>query len=183
MFYGDGLISFYNEDTYEKSLIELFQNLGYMYYYGPDIERDYKNPLYMDDLNALYQINNKLDKEAVDKTIEVIQDFGNDSLENKNNKFMEYLQNGINVNYWKDGKEKSTHVKLIDFENERNNTFTVINQWTVEEKEVKRPDIVVFVNGFPLVVCELKSPSRENTDTSEAYNQLKKIYASYSFPF
>ena len=174
MFYGDGLISFYNEDTYEKSLIELFQNLGYMYYYGPDIERDYKNPLYMDDLNALYQINNKLDKEAVDKTIEVIQDFGNDSLENKNNKFMEYLQNGINVNYWKDGKEKSTHVKLIDFENERNNTFTVINQWTVEEKEVKRPDIVVFVNGFPLVVCELKSPSRENTDTSEAYNQLKK---------
>lgn len=171
---GVGLISIYNEDAYEKSLIELFQNLGYMYYYGPDIERDYKNPLYMDDLNVLYQINNKLDKEAVDKAVTVIQDFGIGSLEDKNNKFMEYLQNGVNVNYWKDGEEKSTHVKLIDFENQGNNAFTVINQWTVEEKEIKRPDIIVFVNGFPLVVCELKSPSREDTDTSEAYNQLKK---------
>lgn len=169
-----GFISFYNEDDYEKSLIELFQNLGYMYYYGPDIERDYKNPLYMDDLDVLYKINNGLDEEAVNKAIEVIQDFGIGSLEDINNKFMEYLQNGVSVNYWKDGEEKSSHVKLIDFGNERANTFTVINQWTVEEKEVKRPDIIVFVNGFPLVVCELKSPSRDDTDTSEAYNQLKK---------
>ena len=165
-------ISVYNEDSYEKSLIELFQNMGYQHLYGPDIERDYKNPLYMDDLNILYDINNQLDKEAVDKAIEVIQDFGIGSLEDKNNKFMDYIQNGINVNYWKDGEEKSTHVKLIDYDNELN-TFTVINQWTVEEIEIKRPDIIVFVNGFPLVVCELKSPAREDADTSEAYNQLK----------
>ena len=166
------LISFYNEEAYENSLIELFQNLGYQHYYGPDIERDYTNPLFMDDLDVLYQINNQIDKEAVDKAIEEIQDFGIGSLEDKNNKFMDYLQNGINVTYWKDGEEKSTHVKLIDYEG--SNRFTVINQWTVEEIEVKRPDIVVFVNGFPLVVCELKSPAREDTDTSEAYNQLKK---------
>ena len=165
-------ISVYNEDSYEKSLIELFQNMGYQHLYGPDIERDYKNPLYMDDLNILYDINNQLDKEAVDKAIELIQDFGIGSLEDKNNKFMDYIQNGINVNYWKDGEEKSTHVKLIDYDNELN-TFTVINQWTVEEIEIKRPDIIVFVNGFPLVVCELKSPAREDADTSEAYNQLK----------
>ena len=165
-------ISVYNEDSYEKSLIELFQNLGYQHLYGPDIDRDYKNPLYMDDLNILYDINNQLDKEAVDKAIEVIQDFGIGSLEDKNNKFMDYIQNGINVNYWKDGEEKSTHVKLIDYDNELN-TFTVINQWTVEEIEIKRPDIIIFVNGFPLVVCELKSPAREDADTSEAYNQLK----------
>ena len=165
-------ISVYNEDSYEKSLIELFQNMGYQHLYGPDIERDYKNPLYMDDLNILYDINNQLDKEAVDKAIEVIQDFGIGSLEDKNNKFMDYIQNGINVNYWKDGEEKSTHVKLIDYDNELNK-FTVINQWTVEEIEIKRPDIIVFVNGFPLVVCELKSPAREDADTSEAYNQLK----------
>lgn len=87
---------------------------------------------------------------------------------------MDYLQNGVSVNYQKDGEEKSTHVKLIDFENKENNLFTVINQWTIVDKENKRPDIVVFVNGFPLVVCELKSPSREDADTSEAYNQLKK---------
>ena len=152
----------------------MFQNLGYNSFYGPNIERDYKNPLYMDDIDILYGINNQLDKEAVDKAIEVIQDFDIGSLEEKNNKFMDYLQNGINVNYWKDGKEESTHVKLIDYDNLDNNLFTAINQWTVVDKETKIPDIVVFVNGFPLVVCELKSPSRENTDTSEAYNQLKK---------
>lgn len=163
----------YNEDAYEKSLIELFQNLGYQHYYGPDIDRNHKNPLYLEDLNRLYDINNHLDKEAIDKAIETIQDFGIGSLEDKNNKFMDYLQNGINVTYWKDGQEKSTHVKLIDYDNLDNNLFSVINQWTVEEKEIKRPDIVIFVNGFPLVVCELKSPSREDTDTSEAYNQLK----------
>ena len=168
-------ISFYNEEAYEKSLMELFQNLGYNSFYGPDIERDYKNPLYMDDLEILYNINNQLDKEAVDKAIELIQDWGIGSLEEKNNKFMEYLQNGINVKYWSsNGKEESTYVKLIDYDNLDNNIFTVINQWTVVDNEIKIPDIVVFVNGFPLVVCELKSPSRENTDTSEAYNQLKK---------
>ena len=88
----------YNEDSYEKSLIELFQNLGYNYYYGPEIDRDYKNPLYMDDLNILYNLNNDLDAEAVDKAIETIQEWGPGSLEDKNNKFMNYLQNGINVN-------------------------------------------------------------------------------------
>ncbi len=167
-------ISFYNEETYEKSLIELFQTLGYNHYYGPDVERDYKNPLYMADLDALYQINNKLDKEAVDKAIEIIQDFGIGSLEEKNNKFTDYLQNGISVNYWKDGKENSTHVNLINFDEVEANIFTIINQWTVVDREIKIPDIVVFVNGIPVVVCELKSPSREDADTSEAYTQLKK---------
>lgn len=164
----------YNENSYEQSIIELFQNLGYAYYYGPEIERDYKNPLFIDDLHNLYSINSDLDREAVDKTIETIHDFGICSLEDKNNKFMDYLQNGINVNYWKDGKEESTHVKLIDFDNLDSNLFTVINQWTVVDKETKIPDVVVFVNGFPLVVCELKSPARDDTDTSEAYTQLKK---------
>jgi len=167
-------ISVYNENSYEQSIIELFQNLGYDYYFGPDVERDYKNPLFKLDLDNLYSINKSLDKEAVDKAIEVIQDFGIGSLEDINNKFMNYLQNGVSVNYWKDGKELSTLVKLIDFDELDSNAFTVINQWTVVDKETKIPDVVVFVNGIPLVVCELKSPSREDADTSEAYTQLKK---------
>ena len=167
-------ISVYNENSYEQSIIELFQNLGYDYYFGPDVERDYNNPLFKLDLDNLYSINRSLDNEAVKKAIEVIQDFGIGSLEDINNKFMSYLQNGISVNYWKDGKELSTLVKLIDFDNLDSNAFTVINQWTVVDKETKIPDVVVFVNGIPLVVCELKSPSREDADTSEAYTQLKK---------
>ena len=128
----------------------------------------------MDDLNVLYNINNQLDVEAVDKAIEVIQELDIGSLEDKNNKFMDYLQHGVSVNYWKNGQENSTHVKLVNFDNNDLNEFTVINQWTIVDKATKIPDIVVFVNGIPLVVCELKSPSREDTDTSEAYKQLKK---------
>jgi len=168
------LIKIYNEDSYEKSIMELFQSLGYNDYYGPDIERDYKDPLFRHDLENLYRINRSLDSEAVSKAIETIQDLGIGSLEDLNNKFMDYLQNGVSINYWKDGEELSTHVKLVDFENLDSNLFTVINQWTVIDKETKRPDVVGFVNGIPLVVCELKSPSREDADVSEAYRQLHR---------
>ena len=174
IFYGVVKISIYNENSYEQSIVELFQSLGYNHYYGPDIERNYKSPLFESDLGNLYNINTSIDREAIDEAIRLIRDFGIGSLEEINEKFMNYLQNGINVNYWYGGKEESTHVKLIDYDNLDNNIFTVINQWTVADNETKIPDIVVFVNGFPLVVCELKSPSRENTDTSEAYMQLKK---------
>lgn len=64
--------------------------------------------------------------------------------------------------------------KLIDFEHPENNDFRIVNQWTVEEYEKKRPDIVVFVNGLPLVVIELKSPSNETVGEDDAYNQIKK---------
>ena len=164
----------FNEEMYEKSILELFQNLGYTHYLGYDVERDYKNPLFMDDLDNIYLINRGTDRNAISNAIQMIQDIDSGSLEERNDKFMDYLQNGISVNYWKDGEELSTLVKLVDFENIDNNLFTVINQWTVDEKETRRPDIVVFINGLPLVVIELKSPSREDADTSEAYTQLKK---------
>ena len=164
----------FNEEMYEKSILELFQNLGYTHYLGYDVERDYKNPLFMEELDNIYLINKGIDRNAISNAIQMIQDIDSGSLEERNDKFMDYLQNGISVNYWKDGEELSTLVKLVDFENIDNNLFTVINQWTVDEKEIKRPDIVVFINGLPLVVIELKSPSREDADTSEAYTQLKK---------
>ena len=164
----------FNEEMYEKSILELFQNLGYAHYLGYDVERDYKNPLFMEELDNIYLINKGIDRNAISNAIQMIQDIDSGSLEERNDKFMDYLQNGISVNYWKDGEELSTLVKLVDFENIDNNLFTVINQWTVDEKETRRPDIVVFINGLPLVVIELKSPSREDADTSEAYTQLKK---------
>ncbi len=167
-------ISVYDEDAYEKSIIEIFQNLGYTYYYGPDIDRDHKNPIFISDLENLYKINNNESRIAIDNALSQIQDFGIGSLVEKNEKFMDYFQNGMSINYWEDGEEKSTLIRLMDWDNLDNNIFTVINQWTVEEKEIKRPDVVVFVNGFPVVVIELKSPIRENTDVSEAYNQLHK---------
>ena len=169
------MVFIYTEDLYEQSILELFSILGYKHLIGYDIERNYQNPLYMDELeSSLLKINKDANKDAIHSAMEKLHNIDIGSLEEKNDKFMNYLQNGISVNYVEDNEELSTLIKIIDFETIENNTFTVINQWTVEEKEVKRPDIVVFVNGLPLVVCELKSPSREDADTSQAYTQLKK---------
>ena len=80
---------------------------------------------------------------------------------------------GIEVSYFNGKEMRNEMVYLIDFEHTDKNTFQVINQWTFIENAEKRADIIVFVNGLPLVVVELKSPSREETDASEAYLQLR----------
>jgi len=152
----------------------LFQDLGYSHFYGPDIERDYHSPFFEDELKReLGYINPDLPQIAITEAINKLKDIETGSLEEKNFKFTYYLQNGVSVNYMEHDEEISKIVKLIDYENIDSNSFTVINQWTVLDKEEKRSDIVIFVNGLPLVVIELKSPSREETDSSEAYNQLK----------
>ena len=158
------MFSIFNEESYEKSIIAIFQDLGYNYYYGPEVDRDYDKPFFFNDLDNIYTINRGSDREAIKTAIQIIQEIETGSLEEKNDKFMDYLQNGVSVNYWKDGEELSDLIKLVDFENRDNNIFTVINQWTFVEYEEKRSDIVVFINGLPLVVCELKSPSREEAD-------------------
>lgn len=163
------------EDNYEKAIIQLFQDeLGYSYQYGPDVERDYTEPLYLDELEpALTRINPLLPEEAIQAALNKLKHFENGSILQKNEVFMNYLQNGIEVSYFHDGEHLAGIVKIVDFENIENNSFTVINQWTIIEYSNKRPDVIVFVNGLPVVVFELKSPSREETDASDAFLQLK----------
>ena len=86
---------------------------------------------------------------------------------------MDYLQNGIPVRYFLDGEERSAIVYLADYQKPENNSFIIANQWTFIENSNKRPDIILFLNGLPVVLVELKSPSREETDASEAYRQLR----------
>lgn len=86
---------------------------------------------------------------------------------------MDYLQNGIGAKYYENGEERSEIVRLIDYKIPENNSFIVANQWTFIENSNKRPDVILFINGLPLVLIELKSPSREDTDVSEAYRQLR----------
>ena len=86
---------------------------------------------------------------------------------------MDYLQNGIPVRYFFKDEERSDIVYIVDYKNLDNNSFIVANQWTFIENSEKRPDIVLFLNGLPIVVIELKSPSREGTDASDGYRQLK----------
>ena len=165
----------YTESDYENSIIELFQNnLEYEYAYGPDIERDFYNPLYEEVLlDSLYRLNEGLPDDAIQDAMFKLKNFENGELVQKNFVFMDYLQNGIPVRYFVSGEERSSIVYLVDYKNPDNNSFVLANQWTFIENSNKRPDIILFLNGLPIVLVELKSPSREETDASEAYRQLR----------
>lgn len=169
------MLNFFREEDYEKSLIELFQNdLEYEYVYGPDIERDFYSPLYEEVLiESLYRINHGATNDAIQDALFKLKNFENGELVQKNAIFMDYLQNGIPVRYFVDGEERSSIVYLVDYKNPENNSFIVANQWTFIENSNKRPDLILFLNGLPIVLMELKSPSREETDASEAYRQLR----------
>ena len=163
------------EAAYENSVIELFQHLGYTHVYGPDIEnRDFYSPLYLDILeDSIYRINPNAPKSAIQEALFKIKNFDNGELLQQNKIFMDYLQNGITVKYLENGEQRSTIVYLIDYKNVDNNSFIVANQWTYVENSEKRPDVLLFINGLPLVLFELKSPSREETDSSQAYRQIR----------
>lgn len=163
------------EANYENSIIELFQNdLGYEHAYGPFIERDFYSPLYEEVLvDSLYRLNKGLPDAAIQDALFKLKNFEIGELVQKNSTFMDYLQNGIPVSFFVNGEERSSIVYLVDYKNTDNNSFIVANQWTFIENSEKRPDIILFLNGLPVVLVELKSPSRENTDVSEAYRQLR----------
>ena len=165
----------YTEADYENSVIELFRNdLGYEYAYGPDIERDFYSPLYEEVLlDSLYRLNRGLPDDAIQDALFKLKNFENGELVQKNAVFIDYLQNGIPVRFFEGGEERSSIVYLVDYKNPDNNSFIVANQWTFIENSNKRPDVILFLNGLPVVLVELKSPSREETDASEAYRQLR----------
>jgi type I restriction enzyme R subunit len=178
---------FVSELNYENAIIELFCNdLGYNYIYGPDIKdqtqslsksgRDYSNPLVLSNLiKSLERINPELPKVAVTEVISKLLYIDGQSLLQQNKQFMDYLQNGVTASFVdNNGELRWSHVQLVDYANIENNDFTIVNQWTVVGKSQKRADVVVFLNGLPVVVFELKSPSREETDVSDAFSQLKK---------
>lgn len=168
------MAGFYSEDNYERSIIDLFMGLGYRHVYGPDIERDFASPFYEEELQAsLYRLNPTMPEEAIHNALFKLKNFENAELVQKNEVFMDYIQHGIEVHYLVKNEERSGLVYLVDYENIRNNSFVAANQWTFIENSKKRPDILLFLNGLPIVLMELKSPSREETDVNEAYLQIR----------
>lgn len=126
--------------------------------------------------------NRGVPREAVLDACRKVRMIDTGSLVARNRTFTDYLQDGVESVYveWGETKngetapeERTAIVQLVDYAHPDRNDFTVVNQWTVEGKAVKRPDVVLFVNGLPLVVIELKSPSREETDELDAYQQLQ----------
>jgi len=179
-----------NESSIEQLAIELLQSLGWEYVFGPDIAPDaekinfgvakrksFEDVLLLDILEKnLKLINPQIPNDAIHDAIKTISHLPNHfpNLMSNNEAFHRLLTEGIPVTYRKNGEEKGDIVKIIDFENPENNEFHAINQFTVIENHInKRPDIVLFVNGIPLVVIELKNPADENATIRSAYNQIQ----------
>ena len=165
----------HTEESYENTLIQLFQDLGYQYECGYNVEREYRNPYYEADLqDALRRQNPMLSDEVLQEAFRLVTHVNEGILEQRNETLMDYVQNGVEVKYSEDGRAKTALVKLVNFESPLQNQFKVVNQWTVVEYEKIRCDMVVFVNGLPLVVIELKSPTREEASDEDAYRQIKQ---------
>ncbi len=165
----------FTEDSYEQTLIDLFKRMGYQYECGYDVERDFREPWYVADLQqSLRKLNPKMSDEVLREAYRIVTHVNEGTLEQRNEQMMDYLQNGVEVKYVADGRNQTALVRLIDFEHPAQNLFKVCNQWRVVEKEKIRCDIVVFVNGLPLVVIELKSPANDNVEEDDAYLQIKQ---------
>ena len=169
------MAAFYTESDYENALMELFGNtLDYECVCGYDTDHNVKSPLYDTVLeDRIFQINEGKPHDAIQNALLTLRNFENGTLVQKNAVFTDYLQNGISARYTENGEERSALIYLIDWENIENNSFICANQWTFIENSNRRPDILLFINGLPLVLIELKSPSRENTDASEGYTQIR----------
>jgi len=167
--------SSYTEQSYEDSVIELLEKMGYTHIYAPDLDtRDFHSPLYEDVLiDFIHRINKNAPEVAIQDAIFKIKNIDSNDMLQQNMIFTDYLQNGVEARYMDNGEQRSTIIYLADFENTDNNSFIVANQWTYIENSEKRPDVLIFLNGMPVVLFELKSPSREETDSSEAYLQIR----------
>ncbi|MFK5925937.1 MAG: type I restriction endonuclease subunit R [Desulfuromusa sp.] len=176
------------ENVIEEFCIELLEKQGYETIYAPDIAPDSDDPqrssfedvLLSARLNdAIARINPMIPHEAQQEAIKEIARIHSPELLTNNETFHRMLTEGVKVSYQKDGNQRGDLVWLIDFANPENNNFVVANQFTVIENGVnKRPDVVLFVNGLPLVVIELKNAADENASVKSAYQQLQTYKAT-----
>ncbi|MEZ5454072.1 MAG: type I restriction endonuclease subunit R [Thiothrix sp.] len=174
-----------NEDQLEQFCLDWFRATGWEVAYGPDIaadgsspqRRDYTSVLLEDDLQAAFQrLNPHLPADCFEQVLAKLRKPDSLDLVTNNRAFHRLLLEGVPVEYKRDDQQQHDHAFLIDFDpaRMRNNRFLAVNQFTLQgRKQVRRPDIVCFINGIPLAVLELKSPATANVDIWDAFNQLQ----------
>ena len=171
------------ESHIEKLAIELLEKQGFAYIYAPDIAPDSENPLRVgfDEVilgeklkSAIERINPSISAEARADALRQVQRIHSPQTIVANENFQRMLTEGVNVVVRVAGEDRGDFVKLIDFSNPENNDFCVVNQFTISQNhQTKRPDIILFVNGLPLVVIELKNPVDENATIKSAFRQIQ----------
>jgi len=176
-----------NEDMVEQEALEILEDLGYEILHGPDISPDSSNPmrkLYSDVVfterlrDAIYRFNPDIPPTAKEEAVKKVIRTDSPDLLTNNLSFHQLLTDGITIEYRKDGRIVHDKVWLFDFQTPENNDFVAINQFTIIENDNnRRPDIILFVNGLPLVVIELKNPADEKATLNKAYQQLQTYKA------
>ena len=175
------------ESEVEQAALEIFGEMDYSVLNGPDLAPDGTTPereSYLDVVlverlrSAVYSLNPSLPTETKEQAIKKVLRTESPELLDKNELFHKYLIEGVEVEYRKNGGTRGDKVHLVDFEHPDENEFLAINQFTViENNQNKRPDIILFVNGLPLVVIELKNPVDENATIKTAFDQIQTYKA------
>ena len=165
----------FDEETLEKVTMELLSELDYETINGYELERDnYSNVVLDQELeNSIIRLNKGISDDEIREVIRLIKNLDNNNTILNNRQFTSYLLEGVKVPVTEDGATRYKTIRIIDFDNIDKNSFKAINQYTIVEESEKRPDIIIFINGMPLIVVELKSTIREDVKLEDGYRQLK----------
>lgn len=171
-----------NENDVEQLALEELQKLGYRYVYGPSIAPDGEAParqsygevILAEHLRqAVQRLNPAVPAAAQAQAVREVLRLASPDLIDANQKFHTFLTEGVEVEYQHQGQTRGDKVWLVDFEQPAHNEFLAVNQFTLIEHSKRRPDVILFVNGLPLVVIELKNPAKEETNVRKAFEQLQ----------
>jgi type I restriction enzyme R subunit len=170
------------ESQFEETTIDRLRALGYRYQYGGDIERDWREVVMVDWLKAFLQKKYpQLPSEALNEAIIKILRPEGVTPEQRNMTFHLLLTGGWDQKYrTPDGTESYVHVQYVDWEQPSANDFCVVNQLTIRGANDRRPDIIIYLNGLPIVLFELKNPYEEEPNTLGAFNQVQHYKAGIS---
>lgn len=165
----------FDEETLEKITMELLSELDYETINGYELEREnFSNVILDDDLmDSIYRLNSNVSNDEIKEVIRLIKNLDNNNTVLNNKQFTKYLLEGVKVPITENGTTRYKTIRIVDFNNIEKNNFKAINQYTIVEESEKRPDIIIFVNGMPLIVVELKSTIREEVKLEDGYRQLK----------
>ena len=175
--------SIITEEDLENFSIEWFKEIGYEFAHGPDIAPDSKSPE-RDDLrqvfligrlrSALIRLNPEVPSKTIDAAVLQITNPNIPGLIASNRQFHIWMTKGLPISYMNGNQEIGIRLKIIDFDNTDKNDWLVVNQLAISgPKNNRRPDVVVYINGLPIAIIELKNPANEKTDIWDAFNQLR----------
>lgn len=175
-------MSNFTESEVEEAALCYFEELGYTILHGPEIapgepnaERETVGEVILTRRlrRAIAQINPQLPDDAVDEVIRQVLRADTQNLIENNRRFHDLIIEGVPVAYQRADRTVDDQARLIDWDHLENNDWLAVNQFTVSERQNRRPDVVVFINGLPLAVIELKNAADENADIEKAFNQLQ----------